>query len=315
MIGVYAAQNVCNRVMDVSSSREKSFSVKMIICHNVVKGFRAEPPIHNGRHNLDNTGRSEVFGLNTANIQLCVFQFRFDKWPRDVCSEERLAGTNFPWNKPPRKLLSPARVNFSRGIPMNINNRSQSVEFSRRTLAILTSVLLVFVGIAAAKDHKTVKAADKPHVVAHLQFDGMSELDMTIQERQGDRYYLYVQHSKAEGVSIIDIGKPEKPKAIGLLSWADATGEGRMTVTGNLAIVSDRAVALSRSGEVSNDDVALWDTSDPASPRLIQKFSKVVKWLQDDRGFTYVLADDGLWVVVQPKPQQIDAPDSSAYGG
>jgi hypothetical protein len=198
---------------------------------------------------------------------------------------------------------------------MNINNRSQSVEFSRRTLVLLTGVLLVFVGIAAAKDHKTVKAADKPHIVAHLQFDGMSEFDMTIQARPGDRYYLYVQHSKAEGVSIIDITKPEKPKAIGLLSWADATGEGRMTVTGNLAIVSDRAVVSSRSREVSNDDVALWDTSDPTSPRLIQKFSKVVKWLQDDRGFTYVLADDGLWVVVQPKPQQVDAPDSSAYGG
>ena len=210
---------------------------------------------------------------------------------------------------------------------MNPTNRSQSVEFNRsglvsltnvlfwRGLVLLTNVLLVLVGAAAAKDHKPVKVADKPHVVAHLQFDGMSEVDMTIQTRPGDRYYLYVQHAKTEGVSIIDISKPEKPKAIGLLSWADTTGEGTMTVTGNVAIVSDRAVVSSQSREFSNGDVALWDTSDPTSPRLIQKFSKVVKWLQDDRRFTYVLADDGLWIVAQPNPEQLDAPDSSGYGG
>jgi hypothetical protein len=198
---------------------------------------------------------------------------------------------------------------------MNATNQTQSLEFNWRSLVLLANVLVVSVSIAAAKDHKTPKAADKPRVAAHLQFEGMSELDMTIQARPGDRYYLYVQHSKAEGVSIIDITKPEKPKAVGLLSWADATGEGRMTVTGDLAIVSDRTVASSHSERIFNDDVALWDTSDPTSPRLIQKFSKVVKWLQDDRGFTYVLADDGLWVVAQPKPQQVDAPDSSGYGG
>ena len=191
----------------------------------------------------------------------------------------------------------------------------QSVVFNSRGLVPLTSLLLVFIGGAAAKDHKSVKPANRTHVVAHIQFDGMSEADMTIQMLPGDRYYLYVQHSKGEGVSIIDISKPEKPKAIGVLHQGDAAGDGRMTITGNLAIVADHAADSSHGGEISNGDVVIWDTSDPTSPRLVQKFSNVVKWLQDNREFIYLLADDGLWIVSQPDDRLLNSPDSSAYGG
>lgn len=120
---------------------------------------------------------------------------------------------------------------------------------------------------------------------------------------------------KGEGVSIIDISRPEKPKAIGALHEADATGDGRMTITGSPAIVSDDAADSSHRGELSNRDVVIWDTSDPSSPRLLQKFSKVVKWLQDNREFIYVLADDGLWIVSQPDAQTLNSPDPSAFGG
>lgn len=96
---------------------------------------------------------------------------------------------------------------------------------------LLTSLLLAFIGGAAAKDHKSIKAANKTHVVAHIQFDGMSEVDMTIQTRPGDRYYLYVQHSKGEGVSIIDISKPQKLKTIGVLHEGDTADDGLWIVS------------------------------------------------------------------------------------
>src|ERR1700758_2147093 len=98
---------------------------------------------------------------------------------------------------------------------------------------------------------------NKPHVVAHIQFDGMSEVDMTIQTRPGDRYYLYVQHSKGEGVSIIDISKPEKSKTIGVLHQGNTVDDGRMTITGNLAIISGRAADSSHASELFNSDVAI----------------------------------------------------------
>ena len=191
----------------------------------------------------------------------------------------------------------------------------QSVAFNSRGSVLLISLLLVLIGGAAAKDHKSMNPTNKTHVVAHVQFDGMSEVDMTIQTRPGDKYYLYVQHSKGQGVSSIDISKPEKPKAIGVLHEGDTAGDGRMTITGNLAIVADNAADSSHGGELVNGDVVIWDTSDPTSPRLVQKFSKTVKWLQDNRDFIYVLADDGLWIVSQPDDRLPNSPDSSGYGG
>ena len=71
-----------------------------------------------------------------------------------------------------------------------------TVKFNSRGLVLLASLVLVFIGGAAAKDHKSIKPTNKTHVVAHIQFDGRSEVDMTIKKFQGNRYYLYVQHSK-----------------------------------------------------------------------------------------------------------------------
>jgi hypothetical protein len=39
---------------------------------------------------------------------------------------------------------------------------------------------------------------------------------MAIQKKVNDKYYLYVQHSKDQGISIIDISKPAQPKAVGV---------------------------------------------------------------------------------------------------
>jgi hypothetical protein len=60
----------------------------------------------------------------------------------------------------------------------------------------------------------------------------------------------------------------------------------------------------------STDDLVLWDLSNPVAPRVVQKFLGVVKWLQDERNFIYVLNGDGLWVVSEPadrRPQQTES--------
>jgi hypothetical protein len=51
------------------------------------------------------------------------------------------------------------------------------------------------------------------------------------------------------------------------------------------------------------------------SPRVVQKFTGVIKWLQDDRNFIYVLNDEGLWVVSEPAEIQSEETGSPAYGG
>jgi hypothetical protein len=124
-----------------------------------------------------------------------------------------------------------------------------------------------------------------------------------------------VQHSQFQGISIIDIGKPGEPKRLGVIPWPDPAMSRRINVTGDLAIIAETGDFPMRRG-TSNDDLVLWDLSNPAAPRVVQKFSGVVKWLQDGRNVIYVLNGDGLWVVSKPanrRPEQTRS--SNNYGG
>jgi hypothetical protein len=158
---------------------------------------------------------------------------------------------------------------------------------------------MISVGSASAKEHKRKNSENEAQVVAHISFSGLAVVDMAMQKKADDKYYLYVQHSKGEGISIIDVSKPSQAKTLGVISWPDPTGSSRMNVTGNLAIIA-LSEMLPMPSSTSNDDLILWDLSNPAAPRVVQKFTGVVKWLQDERNFIYVLNGDGLWVVSEP---------------
>ena len=190
-----------------------------------------------------------------------------------------------------------------------MNSRgSRSVKFNSAASALLTIVLLVSVG-ASAKDHKLKGSDNRAQVVAHISFVGLSVVDMAMQRKVNDKYYLYVQHSRDQGISIIDISKPAQPKTVAVIPWPDPALSSRMNVTGDLAIIAESGVLSMRS--TSNDDLVLWDLSNPAAPRVVQKFSGVVKWLQDERNFIYVLNGDGLWVVSKPADRQPEQTESS----
>ena len=186
-------------------------------------------------------------------------------------------------------------------------SRSRFVNLSSMALALLTTVLLVSGG-ASAKERKTKGSDNQAHVVAHISFRGLAVVDMTILKKVNDNYYLYVQHSKDQGISIVDISKPDEPKAVGVVQWPDPAVTSRITVTGDLAVIAETDVQRRSS---SNDDLVLWDLSNPAAPRVVQKFSGVVKWLQDDRNFIYVLNDEGLWVVSKAADRQLEQTESS----
>jgi hypothetical protein len=191
---------------------------------------------------------------------------------------------------------------------------SRLVKYNSMALALLTTVLLV-AGGASAKDHKLKRSDNQAAVVAHVSFAGLSGVDMAMQRKVNDKYYLYVQHSKDQGISIIDISKPAQPKALGTIPWPDPGVSSRMNVTGDLAIIAETGILPAHSG-ASNDDLVVWDLSNPAAPRVVQKFSGVVKWLQDERNFIYVLNGEGLWIVSKPADRQTEQTESSnSYGG
>jgi len=187
------------------------------------------------------------------------------------------------------------------------------VKFNSTALALLATVLIVSGG-ASAKDHKAKGSDNQARVVAHISFTGLSAIDMAMQNKGNDKVYLYVKHSQFQGISIIDISKPTVPKALGVIPWPDPAVSSKMNVTGDLAIIAETGVPPMRSG-TSSDSLVLWDLSNPAAPRVVQKFSGVVKWLQDDRNFIYVLNDEGLWVVSKPADRQPEQTESSSNYG
>ena len=197
---------------------------------------------------------------------------------------------------------------------MNKTRTGKFGEFSASRWALLAIVLGVTVSSASAKEHKPKQSAVESQVVAHISFSGLSAVDMAMQKKVNNKYYLYVQHSKDQGISIIDISKPAQPKAVGVIPWPDPTVSSRMNLTGDLAIIAETGVPPMHNSS-PDDDLVLWDLSNPATPRVVQKFSGVVKWLQDERNFIYVLNGDGLWVVSEPAdlPEQIES--SNSYGG
>jgi hypothetical protein len=195
-----------------------------------------------------------------------------------------------------------------------MNRISSSISSNSMTLALLITVLMVSTGVSA-KAHKPKKSNNQAHVVAHLSLTGLSAVDMAMQRKANDKYYLYVQHSRDQGITVIDVTKPLHPKAVGVTPWPDPAQSSRMNVTGDLAIIAENDIPVMRSVS-SNEDLVFWDLSNPAAPQVVQKFSGVVKWLQDERNFVYVLNGEGLWVVSKPADRQQDQSDSSdSYGG
>jgi len=191
---------------------------------------------------------------------------------------------------------------------------SKFVESSPTTLALLTIVLVVTASSASAKEHKPKGSGAGSQVVAHISFSGLSAVDMAMQRKVNDKYYLYVEHSKDQGISIIDISKPAQPRAVGVIPWPDPALSSRISLTGDLAVIAESEV-LPMHSSTSTDDLVLWDLSNPVAPRVVQKFSGVVKWLQDERNFMYVLNGDGLWVVSEPVDRQPEQTETALpYG-
>ena len=198
---------------------------------------------------------------------------------------------------------------------MNKINTSKFINFRSGMLALLTVVLVVTDSSASAKERKPKGSGAESQVVAHISFSGLSAVDMAMQKKVNDKYYIYVEHPKDQGISIIDISNPAQPKALGVIPWPDPAMSSRMNLAGNLAIIAESEV-LPMHSRTSDDDLVLWDLSNPAAPRVVQKFSGVVKWLQDERNFIYVLNGEGMWVVSKPADRRQEQTESSTgYGG
>jgi hypothetical protein len=194
-----------------------------------------------------------------------------------------------------------------------MNTLSNCFAGRKAAMAFFTALLLVAADDASAKDRKVKHNNNQAHVLVHIPFTGLSTVDMTLQRKANNHYYLYVQHGRDQGISVIDVAKPALAKLIGVNPWPDPAVSGRMNLAGGLAIIAETEPST-LPGRTNKDDLVLWDMSNPISPRVVRKFSGVIKWIEDERSFVYVLNGDGLWVISEPTPDT-QMEQSNAYDG
>jgi len=174
-----------------------------------------------------------------------------------------------------------------------------------RCMAALFLILCTCLQAAQAKDRKThTSAAIK--VIANMTFDNKPVADMMIHEVDG-KPYLYVQLANAEGAVVVDISKPNKLRVVSSMSAPDSAETSGLTINGNAAMMT----AVAASQPANKGELVLWDISDPSSPRVVQKFSGLVRVLRDDRDYTYVLNQEGLWVVSDKQKKKPTADDNN----
>lgn len=178
---------------------------------------------------------------------------------------------------------------------MTKTGRSNAHKTGLRNLALITGSMSIAVNSAAANERKQRGSAEESQLVAHISFGSQRAVDMAIRKDPNNNTYLYVEHSRDEGISVIDVTQPVKPKVLGLVSWSNPAVTSQMNVRGRLGIITESAAATDRDKTLP--DLVVWDLSNPASPRIVHRFSGVVRWFQDERDFVYVLNDEGLFVI------------------
>jgi hypothetical protein len=174
-----------------------------------------------------------------------------------------------------------------------------------RTLicAVLAVGALLSTPGADASDSDSYPSYLEAKVIAHLPLSG--GIRRMFLQQEGRRQFLYVQQPSQQGVTVIDITKPERPKVVNqvplenltMVSFGLAifeTPENSATVGASLA--TGNAEGPHGSGVL--ESLRVLDVSDPAHPRTVQNFGGVTSVLQDSaQNLFYVANGDGVWIV------------------
>jgi len=192
---------------------------------------------------------------------------------------------------------------------MNVKAIKQNNASYGRLAAVLALILMASVPPAWAREHKT--AAPTVQVASKLSFQGKSPADMVLHQVDG-KSYLYVRLAGDEGVVVVDVTHPDKPKTVSSLQSSSMVSATRLAIEKDVALVSggtrDAGPATSDS-----DHLTVWDISEAGAPRVVQDFQGVKKVIEDARGYIYILDREALWVV-SDKPEQPSGEDNMLLG-
>lgn len=153
---------------------------------------------------------------------------------------------------------------------------------------------------ADASDSDSYASYSEARVIAHLPLSG--GIRRMFLQQEGRRQFLYVQQPSHQGVTVIDITKPERPKMVNQVPLENLTmvsfGLAIFETPENPATVGSSLNTEGRHGSGVLESVRVLDVSDPAHPRTVQSFDGVTSILQDSaQNLLYVANGDGVWIV------------------
>jgi len=165
---------------------------------------------------------------------------------------------------------------------------------------------LVLLGFFAATvpganaKHIATKPSEQPAtVVAHVALSGAPASEMLLDEN-GGKQYLYIGANSKEGLTVVDVTKPDQPNVIKRLAWPNETSTGRLQmVRGGLALAEEPdSGSAADVPPPSTRTVKVIDWSDPANPRTVLSFSGVTTTLADEaHNLVYITNGEGLWIL------------------
>jgi hypothetical protein len=174
-----------------------------------------------------------------------------------------------------------------------------------RTLicAVLAVGALLSTPGADASDSDSYPSYLEAKVIAHLPLSG--GIRRMFLQQEGRRQFLYVQQPSQQGVTVIDITKPERPKVVNQVPLENLTmvsfGLAIFETPESSATVGDSLATGNAEGPHGSgvlESVRVLDVSDPAHLRTVQNFGGVTSVLQDSaQNLFYVANGDGVWIV------------------
>jgi hypothetical protein len=176
---------------------------------------------------------------------------------------------------------------------------------NRRTVCLCVALLAGAMAISAyAKnqpDDQPNRGGSEPYaVVSHVSLPGTPATQMRLQRDNG-REYLYLLRSSGTGFTVVDVTKPQAPSVVKKVTLAAGTSINGLNVAGNTLAITEGSNVGNNGGEVPSQSIQLFDTQDPANPKLLQKFHDVTSVLAEDgRHLVYIATKDGLYIVRRP---------------
>lgn len=163
---------------------------------------------------------------------------------------------------------------------------------------------LLFTTGADASDSDFNPSYLQARVIAHLPLSGGAQ--QLFLQQEGRSQYLYVRQPSQQGVTVIDITKPERPKVVSQVPLENLimVGSGlaifeapENSATARTSLATGNAEDPRGIGAVPKS-VRILDVSDPMHPLAVQNFDGVTSILHDSaRNLIYIANRDGVWIV------------------